>query len=173
MIEDDQPTSFEARLASLRPRSPRLQRDHLMFLAGQASVVYWPRYRTNVARPVILSVVATMAVTFLVLTATESGSRIVDQVASAATTPRVSHDRPVSPSQEDVQYRFEVGNSLGWVFSFLVGKQPDESDTAKPERNLVQLREALLKEDAQARPFKPPQDKHDAAAETESSTPGP
>ncbi len=159
MIEKDPLTSIEARLSSLKPRDPRLDRDRLMFLAGRASVVYWSRYSRSSFRPVVLSALAAAAVTLFVVTATESGSRIVDRVASAvvpgATSADTAGSQPPAPAQNAAGCRLEIGNSLGWIVPLLVGQKPVEKDSTKSGQNLIQLREALLSEDARPLPSGP------------------
>jgi hypothetical protein len=136
-----------------------------MFLAGQASVAYGPRYCPSSFRPVVLSALVAAAVTLLVVTATESGARIVDRVAHAAVPEATSGDplgsRPTAPVQEGVHYHLEIGDSLGWVVSLLVGRKSVGNDSSRPERSLVQLREALLNEGAQPWTSGPAPDRRD------------
>jgi len=148
MSEKDQFTLFEASLGSLKPRVPRLDRDRLMYLAGQSSVAYGPTYRTSSFRPVVASALVAAAVTLAVMTATQSGVRIVDSVAAAAASSEAPPAQPARSNRDAVEYRVEIGNSLGWIVSLLAGPQRAETDSARTEPNLMQLREQLLEENS-------------------------
>ena len=147
MIEEDTLSSFEARIASLKPTKPAIDRDRLMFLAGQASVAYWPTHRHSTLRPVLISSFVAVFATLLVMTITQSTPNLAKCfsliTSSEDSPPAVAATRPVS---DDVQYRVEVGNSLGWMVSLLVGRRSDE-EKAHPESNLVRMRREMLRED--------------------------
>ncbi|MBN2216908.1 MAG: hypothetical protein JW719_05995 [Pirellulales bacterium] len=148
MTEKDPLTSFEKSLASLRPRRPRLDRDRLMFLAGQTSVDYRPAYRLSVFRPAVVSALVAAVVTLGVITATKLATRISNSLTATA-APGESRDvQPATVAGNPVQRHPDTGNALGWIASLLAGGETKDANAERPEPNLVQLREQLLEENA-------------------------
>jgi hypothetical protein len=149
--EEDHLTSFEARIASLRPSRPELDRDRLMFLAGQASVCYFSKRRRNIAWPMTVTASVAVALTAVLFTVTESASRIVDRVASVWTSSSDDYDFDRAPgttalADEETHYRIEMGNSLGIMFSFLVDKKSAQKEADESSPSLVHMRRTLLEE---------------------------
>jgi len=149
MIEQDSLTPLEAYLASLKPRSPKLDRDGLMFLAGQASVTYCPTYRTSSFRPVMLSALVAAAVTLAVVTATQSGARIVGSMAAAAQS-EPSQERS-APRPTATVAAATGADSLGPVVVWLIGSPPAETSATDSDPNLLRQLKQMLQEEAGVR----------------------
>jgi hypothetical protein len=146
MMEDEELTLIEARLAALRPSRAKLDRDRLMFLAGQASVAYWPKYRPSAARPAAISAIVAAVATFIGMTAIRSGERIADHVASAAAPAAISPVQAAAFSRGATPRRVESSESLGWAVSMLVGEVSPASDSPQAEQGVLSLRHRLLNE---------------------------
>lgn len=148
MTEKNPLTEFEKSLASLRPHRPRLDRDRLMFLAGQTSVDYRPAYRSSVFRPAVVSALVAAVVTLGVISATKLATHISNSLTATA-APGESRDvLPATVAGNSVQRRSDTGSAIGWIASLLSGGESEKSDAERPEPNLVQLREQLLEENA-------------------------
>lgn len=163
--EHDDLNEFEAALASLAPRSDRLHRDRLMFLAGQASVEAGPTGRadgsiesvTPAAAPRIsrrrrwvelalggMTALAASLLVALVVRPTQVVERIVEV---PAVSPQAAPVAPVPParrlaasSDEVPSLRPPVAVSRdGWLAMFLTPASPDASAEGTSHRQLRDL----------------------------------
>jgi hypothetical protein len=91
--------SLEARLASLTPRPDRLDRDRLMFLAGQAALVTpTTERRSNLAWPAAFAAMSAVAATLLVMLISRPEVDMSPSLPSATSVrqadPRLATSRP-------------------------------------------------------------------------------
>jgi hypothetical protein len=154
-MNDPSLADFELRLTAIKPRRPQIDRDRLMFLAGQSSVVYYSPQTSspNGSRSFLTSVMTSAITALVVMTLFQPVSTRIRQFAASpwslqVVTLSASESKPMraKPSGSDlVEYRIELGNSLGSIASWLgVVEQPDQKP-AEPA-SLGQLRSELLSE---------------------------
>jgi hypothetical protein len=89
--------ALEAKIAALRPRTDRLDRDRLVFLAGQASTrgvapISYARW----GWPVSFSAMTALAASLLLMLITRPEPRVVERVVRVPVTVEPAGDRPAS-----------------------------------------------------------------------------
>jgi hypothetical protein len=87
MSSEEELNSFAAELAALRPRSDRLDRDRLMFLAGQASVGSQKCRRTTRSRfwPAATATMTAAAAALLVMFVASPRVEIIERIVAVPT----------------------------------------------------------------------------------------
>jgi hypothetical protein len=155
-MNDPSLADFALRLTAMKPRRPRIDRDRLMFLAGQSSVVYYspPTSSPNGSRSFLTSVMTSAITALVVMIAFQPVSARIRQFVASPWSLRVvtlpaSESKPMraKPSGNDrVEYRIELGNSLGSIVPWLVSVEQQDQKPAAPA-SLGQLRSELLSEE--------------------------
>lgn len=167
--------AFEAALAALAPRSERLNRERLMFLAGQASLPAarggrrwaWPAAfgaMTAVAAGLLLAVV---------IRAPQAGPAGVAPLAAAsapeADVAAVGGERPKVPPSPDQAPRPRplLGGPGSWVALCLAPWEKRSAASRRPAESYLQLRDQVLSQGLDAWPQPPGAAVADGAAAPE------
>lgn len=137
--------AFEAALASLAPRADRLNRDRLMFRAGQANVVA-PPIASHAAGPprwawpTAFAAMTTVAASLLVALVTRPGPQVVQQVLPVR--PESSQPPRPEPSIGEAEPAAIAGKERAesptlWLFGPLVAARSDGGRLPRDDAGLL------------------------------------
>lgn len=142
-LRDEELRELESALASMSPRASGIDRDRLLFMAGQVSpqsdaVVSAPRRRYRWIWPAVSAVSTAAAVVLGVLLALRPEPRIVREV--------VYIDRPAEASAESTNARSSPETEPLWPSSVTAGAESDTwpRDRGLPKHNYLELRRRVF-----------------------------